>query len=146
MNKQWKLTLAALVVCVTTLVPAQTSEHNLLAIHVDADGGGQPRITLDADGELDYESFVLGGPDRLVIDLAGFYPGTEVTATLPDGTELTRVSRAGSSYLSSEDPRIHFGLGNATRIESLRIEWPDGRERVLTDVEVDRVLRVTPDG
>jgi enediyne biosynthesis protein E4 len=33
----------------------------------------------------------------------------------------------GGSYQSSSDPRIHFGLGEATRIDSVEIRWPSGR-------------------
>ncbi len=33
----------------------------------------------------------------------------------------------GSSFQSSSDPRIHFGLGGATRIESVEVKWPSGR-------------------
>ncbi len=40
-----------------------------------------------------------------------FAPGAVVTATLADGRKLVREVQAGSSYLSSEDPRVHFGLG-----------------------------------
>ena len=40
-----------------------------------------------------------------------FAPGAVVTAVLPDGRRLVQELHAGSSYLSSEDPRAHFGLG-----------------------------------
>ena len=35
----------------------------------------------------------------------------------------------GGSYLSSSDPRVHFGLGDATRIDRLEIRWPSGKAR-----------------
>ena len=41
-------------------------------------------------------------------------PGATVTAVLPNGKRLVREVQSGSSYLSSEDPRLHFGLGRAT--------------------------------
>jgi hypothetical protein len=34
--------------------------------------------------------------------------------------------RAGSSFESSSDPRMHFGLGAATRAESIVVRWPSG--------------------
>ena len=34
-----------------------------------------------------------------------------MTAVLPNGRRLVQELKAGSSYLSSEDPRAHFGLG-----------------------------------
>jgi enediyne biosynthesis protein E4 len=45
-------------------------------------------------------------------------------------------------YLSTMDDREHFGLGRATRVDSLEVIWPDGRHQLLTDVEVDRILTV----
>ena len=55
----------------------------------------------------------------LEVSLAKFAPGALVTAVLPDGTRLVREVQAGSSYLSSEDPRAHFGLGKATQVKEL---------------------------
>jgi enediyne biosynthesis protein E4 len=49
---------------------------------------------------------------------------------------------AGSGYLSSEDPRAHFGLGSATRLKELRVRFPDGRESRRSDVAVDRTVVV----
>jgi hypothetical protein len=48
----------------------------------------------------------------------------------------------GSSYLSSSDPRIHWGLGETARLDTLTIRWPSGIEQKLHDVEADRILRV----
>jgi len=49
---------------------------------------------------------------------------------------------AGSSYLSQDDGRIHFGLGAASRVDKLTIHWPSGREQVVTNLGVDRILKV----
>ena len=48
------------------------------------------------------------------------------------------------SYLSSNDPRVHFGLGESTAVEALEVVWPSGkpvRERFEVGA-VDRVLTV----
>jgi hypothetical protein len=50
---------------------------------------------------------------------------------------------AGSGYLSQDDGRVHFGLGAATRVDKLTIHWPSGREQVLSNLAVDRILKVT---
>ncbi|MGN6798804.1 MAG: FG-GAP-like repeat-containing protein, partial [Gaiellaceae bacterium] len=55
----------------------------------------------------------------LDVELSRFSPGADVTAILPSGRRLSGEVRAGSSYLSSEDPRVHFGLGSATRVAQL---------------------------
>ena len=49
---------------------------------------------------------------------------------------------AGSSYLSQDDGRIHFGLGGATKADKLTIHWPSGQEQVLENLAIDRVLTV----
>ena len=45
-------------------------------------------------------------------------------------------------FQSSVDPRLHFGLGDAARVDSLIVVWPDRRFQVLTDVETDRAITV----
>jgi hypothetical protein len=76
------------------------------------------------------------------VALPRFAPGTRVEAVLPGGTRLVREARAGSSYLSSEDPRLHFGLGEATRVRELVVRYPDGAVTRLTDVGADRLVVV----
>ena len=46
----------------------------------------------------------------------------------------------GYSYLASNDPRAHFGLGKFDQVDSIRVIWPDGREEVFPGTEVDRVI------
>jgi hypothetical protein len=45
-------------------------------------------------------------------------------------------------YLSQSDPRPHFGLGKATKADSVEIRWPDGSTTKLTDVAADQFLKV----
>ncbi len=79
----------------------------------------------------------------LDVKLARFSPGAVVTAVLPGGQRLRHEVQAGSSYLSSEDPRVHFGLGTATRVTSVVVRYPGGGERRLTGVKADRVVEVS---
>ncbi len=51
--------------------------------------------------------------------------------------------RAGRGYQSAEDLRLHFGLGTATTIERLQINWPSGITNVWSNVSADRILRLT---
>jgi hypothetical protein len=78
----------------------------------------------------------------LEVSLAKFAPGALVTAVLPDGHRLVREVQAGSSYLSSEDPRVHFGLGTATKVKELDVRWPGGKVTRLKDVSADQILTV----
>ncbi|HEU5142438.1 MAG TPA: ASPIC/UnbV domain-containing protein, partial [Solirubrobacterales bacterium] len=116
-------------------------------------GRGLAVADYDSDGDLDVAINTIGGrlillrnnaPKRhwLEVGLRGFAPGALVTALLPDGRRLDREVHAGSSYLSSEDPRVHFGLGDATRIRELRVRLPDGRRIVRTNVAADQIVVV----
>ncbi len=46
-------------------------------------------------------------------------------------------------YLSSVEPVLHFGLGKATMIDSLRIQWPGGRSETRRSVPVDKLLTLS---
>jgi len=49
---------------------------------------------------------------------------------------------SGGSYGSSSDPRVHFGLGPASRTERVEIRWPDGRREEVATSGVDRIITV----
>jgi hypothetical protein len=49
---------------------------------------------------------------------------------------------SGGSYVSVGDARLHFGLGALTRLERVRVLWPGGTEKLLTQVATDQVLHV----
>jgi enediyne biosynthesis protein E4 len=50
---------------------------------------------------------------------------------------------SGGSYLSSNDMRPHFGLGQATKIEDIEIHWPDGKVDHVTVPGIDRIVTIT---
>lgn len=53
---------------------------------------------------------------------------------------LVRWVNPGSSYLCSNDPRVHFGLGQATSIETIHVLWPNGGEESFAGVAADQQL------
>src|SRR5262249_45797135 len=50
--------------------------------------------------------------------------------------------RANSSFESACDPRVHFGLGSATRVDSMVVRWPSGQIDQLGAQTVDHELTV----
>ena len=50
--------------------------------------------------------------------------------------------RSGGSYYSQNDFRLHFGLGQASKIDLLEVRWPDGKTDTHRDLVVDRLLKI----
>jgi len=50
---------------------------------------------------------------------------------------------SGGSYLSTNDPRPHFGLGQATKVEAIEVHWPSGKVENFTVPGVDRIVTIT---
>jgi len=97
---------------------------------------------LDNDGGIDIVVSNNGGPLRVILNAVGHSAawlglrlltgkrdayGAKVEITRSGGTTLMRRVRADGSYLSANDPRIIFGLGNDSKIVSLLVSWPDGK-------------------
>ncbi len=67
--------------------------------------------------------------------------GAEITVETGK-RKLFRHCHADGSYLSSSDPRVHFGLGDETVARTVTIRWPGGRIQTLKAVRADRILSV----
>jgi hypothetical protein len=50
---------------------------------------------------------------------------------------------SGGSYLSTNDPRPHFGLGQATTVDAIEVHWPGGKVENFTVPGVDRIVTIT---
>jgi hypothetical protein len=64
--------------------------------------------------------------------------GARVRVTAGGMTQTAEV-RSGGSYLSQSDLRLHFGLGTATRIDRVEIDWPSGAKTDRRALEVNRI-------
>jgi len=112
---------------------------------------------LDNDGALDLVATTAGGPVRIFRNTAprrGHW--LAVRALLPQrggrdayGAEIVvqsgprrwwRLMQPGTGYLTSNDPRVHFGLGDATVFDSITVRWPDGAEESFPAGKADQLL------
>ena len=62
------------------------------------------------------------------------------------GATQTSEVLSGSSYLSQNDTRSHFGLGTAHSLDEVRVRWPDGTTQTFRDLPVDRFYRLREGG
>ena len=58
------------------------------------------------------------------------------------GRKLLRRAHTDGSYLSANDVRVHFGLGESAKIERLTVLWPDGRGEEWDRVDADRMVTI----
>jgi enediyne biosynthesis protein E4 len=67
--------------------------------------------------------------------------GARVTVSAGDLT-LYDQRKGGMSYQSAQDPRLHFGLGQHTVIDGIKILWPSGETTKLSDLRSDQIITV----
>ena len=122
-----------------------------------AQGRGLVCADFDNDGDLDlfiahrgdnnagslYRNDNLDGNQFLKVKLQGKSPNTEATgarvyASIGSTTQMREIT-IGSNFLSQNPSQPIFGLGQAVRVDTLRIEWPNGTEQTFTDVAAGTV-------
>jgi hypothetical protein len=112
---------------------------------------------IDNDGALDLLVTQVAGPARLFRNIAprrghwllvrAIDPalggrdayGAEITVEA-GGRRWLRLVNPGYSYLCSNDPRVHFGLGSVTHVDAIHVIWPDGSEETFPGGGVDQAI------
>jgi hypothetical protein len=114
---------------------------------------------IDGDGALDLLVTTIAGPARLYRNIApkrghwllirALDPalhrdayGANITI-LAGGRRWVSGVNPGQSYLCSQDPRAHFGLGSAEKVDAIRIIWPDGNEESFPGCAADQQIVLT---
>jgi enediyne biosynthesis protein E4 len=121
-------------------------------------GRGMAIGDIDNDGRIDAVVSTNGGPAHILLNktvtanhwitlhLTGHKSnrdgiGAVVKLTTSQGSQWVTATTS-SGYLSSSDPRVHFGLGEIPVAESIEIRWPSGIVQTLTNVKGDRQIQV----
>jgi hypothetical protein len=65
--------------------------------------------------------------------------GTVVTVNA-GGESYARISDPAYSYLSSNEAKAHFGIASRTKVDSIRVRWPDGSEEMFPGVELNQSI------
>ena len=68
--------------------------------------------------------------------------GARIKVVAGDLTQ-TDQKRSSSGYLSQNDPRLHFGLGDHETVDRIEIEWPSGVSQLLTAIDVNQIITIT---
>lgn len=122
---------------------------------------GAAYADLDNDGDLDYVTNNINGPAFVFKNHANEYTanhflrisfsgpagnlqGYGAKAMLYAGSDTLQYFEHFPSrgYQSTVEQELHAGLGSHTVMDSLRIEWPDGKQQVLHNVKCDQVLMI----
>jgi hypothetical protein len=113
---------------------------------------------VDNDGDLDFFALNIDQPSVLLrndggnrnnwltLKLIGTKSnrdgvGARVIVRSGDFTQVAEKMSA-SSYLSQNDPRLHFGLGQRTKVDEVTIRWPSGKAQTLKEVKANQFLTV----
>lgn len=121
------------------------------------DGRGMAVLDSDNDGSLDIALRNFYQPAGLLQNRrgSGHWIGFDLEGTRSNRDAVgarvrirtgvrwqTRVVTIGSGYLSGSSLRQHFGIGKATLVDEVVIDWPSGERSELRDLEVDRLHRI----
>ncbi len=90
------------------------------------DGGAKNNfVTIKAVGK---------GPNRDAL-------GARVKVVAGDLVQWDEV-RSGGSYLSSSDPRLHYGLGKRPQVDLIEVHWPDGQTETVKNIAANQFLTI----
>lgn len=116
----------------------------------DNDGRMDILTTNIADRPVMLRNRDTSGNTWIALDLEGTKSnrdGFGARVTLKAGGRTVRAeARCPTTYLFQGDRRLHFGLGKASKVDSIEIAWPSGRSQMLESVRPGQILKVREPG
>ena len=114
---------------------------------------------LDNDGDIDVVVIESSGSPQVLRNEGGNRLGWCIVELIGSGLNRDGIGarvtisaggivqvaerRSSGSYLSANDPRLHFGLGSAERVDRIEVRWPDGKRDVHETLPARKLIRVT---
>lgn len=127
-------------------------------LHTKSAGIDAVWVDFNNDGKLDVATRIDGvfallantgtyDGNYLALDLVGTRSNTQAVgakATIYAGNDrYTQYSKAGRGYAMQASPRLHFGVGNNTSVDSVVVSWPDGQKEVFSEAKVNATTVLT---
>ena len=111
--------------------------------------GGIDVIVVNSDAAVHVLRNIVGSRNhwikfRVINHRGGHALGAAVKIRVGDADRWQHVQRA-YSYASSNDPRVHFGLGNATSVEEVLVRWPGGQTQTFGPFNCDAIHELRRD-
>jgi hypothetical protein len=109
---------------------------------------------LDNDGKLDLVIVNKDGPAHLlknviqspghwltlkVLNAKKNYAHNAIVEVTFGGKTLRQQVQPNYGYCSSNDPRLHFGLGAAARVDEVKVQWPSGKSQTFRSLRADEI-------
>ena len=140
------------------------NETKAWGLNIPSFSNGGAYVDLDNDGDLDFVINNLNDPafiyentlnnagnktiqNYLEVSFAGPKNNNHAIGATLDlyykNTHQYYEQHPTRGYLSTDDPRAHFGLGNVEKIDSLLVTWPNGKKQTLTNINANQFITVS---
>jgi ATP:corrinoid adenosyltransferase len=114
----------------------------------DLDNDGRLDVVInDLDGSPQVlRNELAGAGNWLLVKLAGKGKNTDAIGAVirltAGGLSLMRHVRSGTSYLSQDDFRQHFGLGPQQKVDRIEVAWPDGTTSTRENLTSNQIVEI----
>ena len=133
--------------------PALTEERVSRGLAIgDLDNDGRiDVVTNDLDGSPQLlHNELAGSGNWLMVKVKGKAGNTNAIGALvtvqADTLVQKRLVQSGTSYISQDDMRQHFGLGNASQVNAIEVRWPDGTTTTRENLKANQLVTIEQPG